>query len=361
MNIINKKKNTDQEIYEKLHKNTLPLYIWGIGNVASEVYGRLRERNITIKGCFVDTKIDREASFYGYPVKKLETVLQEEKEIAVIMGHAQYHKMTELDNYGQIKAVFYLSNPFKNHEDISYDFYCAHKGEYQKIYELFQEEYSKDVMEAFLNARINGDIEALLKTFKGVNTFFKNEIFTLGKDETYIDIGAYNGDTLRKFCEAVDFSYNKIYAFEPDMKFYRQMEEYIAEKKLKNVSCFPIGLWNEKTVLTFAKDQQQSGHVAIEEQGLAERIEVDTLDNVLGLGECECTLIKLNILVGGSECLEGARKIIQNYHPKIVSTVGVTREQLLRIPLVLKEIAPEYKLYLRFNESMPSRLTLYAV
>lgn len=344
-------------IYEELLEQKEPLYCVGIGNVAHEVYERLREHNIPLAGFVVNVSVNQ-TSCHELPVWKLEELLSEIKSpINLIIGHAQYHKIKELEQLEYVNRVFYILNPFKTHEDISYEDYKSHQEEYETAYELFDEDFSKDVFQAFLNTKINEDLSCLLNCFNKVNTFFENEIFSLGNEESYVDVGAYNGDTIKKFYHTVQGKYKKIYAFEPDSDLYAQLLRYVKEEQIQQITCYPLGLYNEKKVLTFAKDQQQSGRIASTE-GELEKIEVDTIDHILS--GCEISLIKINM--GGSlECLQGAKSIIREQHPKITVTVGLERRSLYEIPRLIREVDPSYQLFLRFNESMPSRLTLYAI
>lgn len=346
------------DIYEELRSQKAPLYCVGIGNVANEVYNRLQEHHICLDG-FVVTVATEQKKRFGLPVQSIENMLkQTEKPVNLIIGHAQYHKKKELEQLKNVERVFYILNPFTTHEDVSYEYYKKHQEAYEKAYELFEERFSKDVFEAYLNTRVNDDLSYLLDHFRTVNTFFENEIFSLGKEESYVDVGAYNGDTIRKFCHAVRGEYKRIYAFEPDMEFYAQMLSYIEEEQIQRIECFPIGLWKEKTVLVFAKDEEQSGKV-VSESNDAEKIEVDSMDHLLS--DCEVSLVKISLSAGALECLQGAENIIRRKHPKIVVTVGIQKDQLYEIPQFIKRVDSSYNLFLRFNESMPSRLTLYAV
>ena len=42
-------------------------------------------------------------------------------------------------------------------------------------------------------------------------------IFSWSEEETYADLGAYNGDTIREFLQMTNNKYNRIFAAEPDI------------------------------------------------------------------------------------------------------------------------------------------------
>ena len=61
------------------------------------------------------------------------------------------------------------------------------------------------------------------------------------------------------------------------------------------------------------------------------------------------------------EIIKGSKNTIIANKPRLIVNLGTMKEELFLIPLYIKEIEPSYKLYFRFQSSMPSRLFLYAV
>ena len=75
-------------------------------------------------------------------------------------------------------------------------------------------------------------------------SFFNNDVFTMTDHEVFLDIGAYNGDTIREFIVETDNKYEKIIAIEPDIKNYIELNKYLASNCLKNIIPSMIGAWN---------------------------------------------------------------------------------------------------------------------
>ena len=342
---------------EELKKAEEPLYLWGAGNVADEVYRVLEEHGIPVAGVFVSEAYENSIKFKDYNVMTLKQALQESGTINVMIGHAQYHRKSEMENVEGVNKVYYILNPFRTHEDISYDYYIEHRTEYERAYALFEEEYSGKVFQAYLNARINDNLQYLLECFNNPITYFDNGVFALTKDENYVDIGAYNGDTLLEFMREINCRYEHVYAFEPDTKLFAELESCVEKFQYSNVDLYKLGLWNSDGELFFESDLGQSDRV-VDSGDISSRIRVDKLDNVLS-GK-KVTFIKGALSVGTLEWIEGAREILSCQKPKLVISVGITKELLYAVPLLLHEINQDYKFFLRFNESMPSRLFLYA-
>lgn len=89
------------------------------------------------------------------------------------------------------------------------------------------------------------------------------------------------------------------------------------------------------------------------------KINVVSLDNILW--NKNISLIKINLSAGNYEIIEGGEAIIQKLRPRLVVVIGLRKSDLFEIPKLLKRINPEYHFYLRYMESMPSRLTIFAM
>ncbi len=342
---------------EELKKAELPLYIWGAGNVADEVYRLLTEQGISVAGVFVSTDYTNDRKFKNFNILSLEQALEENGIINVLIGHAQYHRKSELEKVEGVNKVYYIINPFRTHDDISYDYYMEHKAEYEYAYSLFEEKYSQKVFQAYLNTRINDNLQYLLECFDKPITYFDNGVFSLTKDENYVDIGAYNGDTLMEFVTNSNNQYEHVYAFEPDAKLFAELEDCVKNFRYVNVDLYKLGLWNSDGELFFESDLGQSDRVA-DSGDVSNRISVVKLDNIIG--DKKVTFIKGALSAGTIEWIEGASEILHSQKPKLVINVGITRELLFAVPRLLHEINSNYSFFLRFNESMPSRLILYA-
>lgn len=357
LKVDNLNTGTTLKILEELKKAEEPLYLWGAGNVADEVYRILEDNGIMISGVFVSGVIKKPITFKNYTVTTLDEVLKKDEKINVFIGHAQYHKKAELEKLKGINKVYYILNPFRTHDDISYDYYKEHEIEFEQAYDLFEEEFSKNVFQAYLNTRINDNLSYLLECFETPMTYFDNDVFALSNNENYVDIGAYNGDTISEFMQNTNQQYEHIYAFEPDNDLFSELEGFIEANQYQDIDIYKLGLWNSNGELFFESDLGQSDRI-VDSGNETNTIKVVKLDSVLD-GK-KVTFIKGALSVGTLEWIEGARDILQNQKPKLVISVGLTKELLYSVPLLLHEINKEYKLYLRFLESMPSRLYLFA-
>tara|TARA_B110001452_G_scaffold169083_1_gene141335 strand:- start:407 stop:1126 length:720 start_codon:yes stop_codon:yes gene_type:complete len=78
------------------------------------------------------------------------------------------------------------------------------------------------------------------------NKFLKDKLFN--KVDIFFDIGAHTGDTINELLKTLNL--NKIYAFEPSIKNYKELEKKINKIKKKNsrisTNLFLCGVGNKK-------------------------------------------------------------------------------------------------------------------
>jgi len=192
--------------------------------------------------------------------------------------------------------------------------------------------------------------------------YFNNDVFPLSQNEVFVDVGAYDGDSVSCFVQACNnrkVGYKHIYAFEPDPGNHQALIRNTAD--IKDISFHQLGVWSEPTVLRFESSEKSFSTTA---SGIAEsgdiEIHVVSLDDFLGGNEV--TLIKMDppgdVI---SKALDGARKTITRYRPKLVLNAYNTLEDIFEVPLLVNRLWPEYKLYLRHVSWTISETDLFAV
>lgn len=192
--------------------------------------------------------------------------------------------------------------------------------------------------------------------------YFNNDVLTLAPGEVYIDVGAYDGDTVHTFvqaCRKNGLEYKGIHAFEPDPRCYSALLKNTAA--YGNITCRQAGLWSRSGTVRFMSSENgihdQTG--AIDESGDI-AIEVVSLDDYLQ-GE-EVSLIKMD--PGGNvipEAIRGAAGTIARDRPKLALGAYHSVESIFEIPLLVHSICPDYKLFLRHNTYHLCDTDLYAV
>ena len=174
------------------------------------------------------------------------------------------------------------------------------------------------------------------------------------ESETFLDLGAYIGDTIDGFVKKVHGEYKNIYAFEPDSGNMAVLKQFIAG--MDNVTAYPYGAGEKDEILHFRSEGNWTSE--IDDSG-EDTIVVRSVDSFLQGNSV--SFIKADIEGAEFGMLRGAKETICKYKPKLAIAVYHRKDDIFRIPLLLKEYRSDYKFYLRHYTEMPIDTVLYAV
>lgn len=219
--------------------------------------------------------------------------------------------------------------------DFKKDF-LANKEKYRQTFDFLEDKKSKEVFEKLINFKISFDFDFMYGfTNNHEEQYFEKEIIPHIKDITFVDGGAYVGDTLpyimKKFPD-----FKKIYCIEPNT-----LHLNIARRDfdtIENIEFINCGLGN-KEVYKIEKDQFQNN---CEHDYHA--LNINTLDNLI---EDKVDFIKLDIEGAEVDAIEGAKKLILQHTPILAICIYHKAEDWYKVPQKVLEINNNYKLYLR--------------
>lgn len=351
------------DVYSDIQSQNLPLYVWGGGELASEIESILHEKEIRFDGFFVDDEYINEDRYIKDVVSYSELINFHDI-FNVIVGHSVYELYSEMEKRKHVNKVFLL--PYVNYhkwDRTNYDSVEKRIDELEKVYDSLEDEVSKRNLLAMLKVHISGDAKHIIEVFEHSNNFYNNDIYNITKDEVFIDVGAYDGDTLRFFLKECGGKYSKVFCIEPDKSNLKRLEEYIIGNDL-NVVLLENGLWDSKEQLVLDDGNDQISSIEVDadnnKDGTSTVIDVDCLDNMISESE-KVTLIKINYLVGVAEALRGSKRILKNDKPKLAITCGFDCVSIIDIYKAIMMCNPDYRVFLRYNNAMVSKLTMYGI
>ncbi len=349
--------------YKFIEQNRDDKYIlYGTGNLAEAVNKQLYGRGIKFEMALVDDGYDIKKTFMGMPVYKFEeftSIVENEKKYNLVIGHAAgYRKKKALINQGFFKNVYCIARPFEHHKAFDRKFVEEHEKELEMLYEALEDNASRENLCAFINSRITENEKYVSDiSEKDIDEFY-NDVYQPTSNETFLDIGAYQGGSINRFLKVASVdSISKVIGLEPENNNFNKLcvnLSYIDDKQKRLVK---IGCFDRKTRLGFNNSEDKCCRI---DNNSDTFIDVDMVDNICANEKCISTMY-IGISVAVLEILKGAKNTIVANKPRMIINLGTMKEELYLIPSYIKEIEPSYKLYFRFQSSMPSRLFLYAV
>lgn len=318
------------------------VFIFTTGSVGKNTCCILREQGIVIQGFVDNSPCKVGTTLFDLPIISAETLAEEYSDAYIVVASRIYrHEIVSqlqrlLRNWEKIICVDFrtYSSSLQYKELLKENVLL-----FDQSYQIWEDCKSREVFDHLIRFRLslnNRYIDAI--TEKG-GMYFDDNLFSLTENEVVIDGGAYTGDTYDSFREKVS-GCEKYYLCEPDLSNFQKA--YARLKSIPEIEFVPKGLWSESTILKFCNTSD--GSSCVSEQG-TEEVPVTSIDQ-LSDGH-PVTVIKLDIEGAEREALLGAAKTIQRYKPKLAVCAYHKPMDLVDLPLLIKQLNPAYKLYLR--------------
>jgi len=178
---------------------------------------------------------------------------------------------------------------------------------------------------------------------------------------SFVDCGAYVGDTLQSFYESPNYRCNSYIALEPDRKNAERLKEYVTQNQIQDVTILQLGTWDRADTLRFCGNKSVASRLSeLGERGEdSYEVNVDTLDCIME-GR-QVGFIKMDIEGAEIAALHGARKILKQQKPILAISVYHRMSDLWKIPLLIREMNPDYKLYFRHHTQTSGDTICYAI
>lgn len=347
--------NNEINVWQTLQNCGKPIILYGMGDGADKVLSAFEKYNIKVSGVMASDDFVRGQNFHGFTVKKESVLTQELGDFTVAICFAS--QITEVIDH--IKAVasrhttLVPSVPVFGNVLFDDDFIERNKNEIEAAYNLLADDLSRKVYKNVLLFYYTGKIELLDEITTDKDEAF-NKILKLGNNETYVDLGAYNGDTIDEFLNYSDGDYRKIIAFEPNEKNFKKLQAHCVD--MKNIDLWQLGAYNKNTMMDF--NNKAGRNSAICENGT--KTQVAAVDTILcGMA---ASYIKADVEGADFETLEGMKNTLKNFKPKLNFSAYHRFEDIFRLALYINSINQNYKIYLRHHPYIPAWDTnLYCV
>lgn len=345
---------TEAPLWERLKNTDKPIMLYGMGNGADMIIEVLDSIGVDFCEVFASDGFVRGHFFHGKKVLSYSEVKEKYDNFIILMTFAVHDRET-LDKVKAMSEEYELYSPtvpVAGKGLFTYDYLKENDELFEKAYNLLSDERSKEDFVKVLNFKVSGKVSYLFSSEYKKELLYK-EILPLGEDEIIVDLGAYDGDTIREFTGVTNGSYKKIIAFEPDAKNFRKLTTKTEE--MENLELYNLGAWNKKETLFFQKKKGRNSHQA--EDGIP--VEFDSVDNIV---KEKVTLLKMDIEGAELMALEGAEKTIRRDKPKLYVCAYHRNEDFFTLPLKINELYNGYKIYFRHHPYIPAwESNFYAV
>ena len=222
-----------------------------------------------------------------------------------------------------------------------------HSYDFVWLYRRFPDYLSKYTLTAILANWLIMDLATLNKVKSIFPDYYEPDIFQNNKDDIFVDIGAFTGDSILQYVASYGKDYKKIYAYEITERSCNDMRRNLKELHDVEIRRKGAGAKPGEMFLNASSSDPSANQLSDALSGNAgDRVEIVKLDDDIPDG---FTFLKMDIEGAEYDALLGAEQTIRRCRPKLAICVYHGYDDIWRIPLLIDSFDPNYTFYLRHN------------
>ncbi len=329
-----------QSSWEFLQDTHLPIAVYGTGNGADRVFDEFERLGIKVSAVIASDGFVRKRTFRGFEVKSVSQAEAEFGDFVIALCFAS-PLPTVIDSIKELSKrhkVVMPSVPVYGENIFNKEFLKDNISEIEKAYGLLSDEQSRKVFESIIRFQITGDLNYCFDCETAKDEAFS--ILDLGESESFLDLGAYRGDTVEEFLKHAK-SYKKIVAVEPDKRTFRKLKANC--EGIENFTAINSAVWSENCTLHFDGNKGRGAAAKADGEEIT-AICVDSLFDKHG----DFTYLNVDIEGAEKEMIEGAVKALQT-KPKLCIAAYHRSEDIFALVNKINSINSGYKIYLRHH------------
>ncbi len=355
------------DVWLTLKNTNKPIVFYGMGNGADKILRVMETHGIKVSDFFASDGFVRGHTFHGKRVLSYSEACEKYEDMLVVISFASslpdvLAKFDEIDARYETVAP---DVPVSGDTLFTYDWFCEHRNDMEAVYRMLADEESRTVFENIINYKLSGKL-CYLRAAVSDEDSVTRELVRANEVRSYLDLGAYNGDTVRRMFECAPLL-KRVWAMEPDVRNYKKLALYAEQESRAVVQTYPFAAWNKRETLTFRVEGNRNSTVAKNAtngiavtQAKEKQIEAETPDAILDGTSVD--YIKYDVEGAEYEALLGTAETITRYRPRLLVSLYHRTEDLYRLPQLVKKLNPDYELYLRRFRYVPAwDINLYCI
>ncbi len=337
------------DLWHYLAATDKTVVMYGMGNGADKILNICSRYGIEIADFFASDGFVRGHSFHGKTVLSYSAVKEKygAQNIIVLLSFASSlpEVLALFDKVDSECEMYAPDVPVCGDALFDMEFFNTHREEIDAVYAMLADDTSRDIYEKVIKYKLSGRICNLREAVTD-----RDEAFSLiGDIRRAADLGAYNGDTAKELIRRYPHI-EEIYALEPDRRSFKKLSEYAEGISSPVIHTINAAAWCKTATLTFAEGgSRNSGAFA---KGKTTEVSALSLDSIL-FGRA-VDYIKYDVEGAEKEALIGSAETIRTHKPRLLVSVYHRSEDIFALPLQIKSLCPEYKLYLRRDAYVPA-------
>ena len=342
----------ESDVWDKLKRETRPIVVYGMGNGADKLIEHLSLYGVEVADFFASDGFVRGQVFHQKRVKSFSEIKETYKDFVIVLSFASSREEV-IEQFLKLDSAYdmYVPDmPIAGSEYFDCEFYNKNYEKIKAAAEILADEESRAIFASVINYRLSGKISHILNTYSEKGE--KYELIGRDKVKTFIDAGAYNGDTAREAC----FYFNNlkaVYAIEPDARTFKKLSAFAEGEKTVKIVPINAAVFSESGEGEFAHSGNRNSTISAtrsyeHKTATVPLIKIDDLDG----GKID--YVKYDVEGAELSALIGSDETIRKYHPALSVSLYHRSEDIFSLILYLYEKYPSYKFYLRRTRCVPA-------
>ncbi len=336
----------NKSVWEFLQETEKPIIMYGTGNGADKVFDVFNELNIKVTGVTASDGFVRERYFHEFRVTPISEFLEKYNDFIIVItfGSQREEVIENIKNLAEKQTVLVPCVPVIGNEIFDRKFLTENEEKINKAYSILSDEKSKEVFKNYVNFQYSGKLKYLFGMESDIADAF-NDYLQLSEDESFIDIGAYRGDTVEQFLHFTNEKYSNILAIEPDRKTFNKLLENC--KNLKDFEAL-------NGAVTFKSGTVEFSSVAGRQSTIGTGTEIPAFTLNKLAEKFTPTYIKIDAEGAEIDILNGGAELLSRHKPKIKIATYHKNRDIFEIPILLTKLNENYKIYMCHHPYIPA-------
>ncbi len=240
--------------------------------------------------------------------------------------------------------------------DLPHNLY-ARAEEVVRAAKLWADDESLAEYQAQIQLRAFGD-PSLLSQPAIEESYVLPGVFRLVPEDIFLDCGAFDGDTIRSLIDR-EVQFDKIEAVEADSHSFARLADFVATlgPDIRNrIRLHHCAVGAHRGAVRFEDTGGVESKVSDEGKILIDMVPIDVM-----FASKRVSMIKMDIEGGEYDALLGAQQVIQRDRPILAICVYHSQEDIWRLPLLIRGLCPEHRMYLKAYRGDGIQTVVYAV
>ncbi|MBQ7982075.1 MAG: FkbM family methyltransferase [Clostridia bacterium] len=359
--------NETCDVWHRLKTTEKPIVLYGMGNGADKILSVMETLGVEAADFFASDGFVRGHQFHGKRVLSFSEAREKYPDMLILISFASalpelLARFDELDADYETMAP---DVPVSGDTLFTWEWFCEHRADFEAAYALLADDESRRIFENLIDYKLSGKLKYLRAAVSDQEAVLR-ELVVPEQIRTYMDLGAYNGDTVRSQL-AVSPALETVWAMEPDARNFRKLSAYAEQETRADIRVYPYAAWNCAETLTFRVEGNRNSTLAQNgtrgitvSQAKEKQIEAQAPDAVLGGAQID--YIKYDVEGAEREALLGTAQTIRTYAPKLLVSLYHRTEDLYVLPQLIHAMQPQYRMYLRRFPYVPAwDINLYCI